>query len=88
MEKKFRLTGGKSSAYLNIHVCSYFVQYLQGRALYNVLLDIVSRLSDAEVGVSEEQFRVICTELFSHMNNDKQSESLMERFVLRFRATS
>ena len=69
-------------------ICSYFVQYLQGRALYNVLLDIVSRLSDAEVGVSEEQFRVICTELFSHMNNDKQSESLMERFVLRFRATS
>lgn len=60
----------------------------QGRSLYNVLLDIISRLSDAEVGVPETEFQTICNELFSHVTNDKQTESLMERFVLRFRATT
>ncbi|XP_067950279.1 condensin complex subunit 1-like [Watersipora subatra] len=60
----------------------------KGNALYNVILDIASRLSDPEVGVNEEKFQVVCCELFRHIAADKQCESLMERFLLRFRATT
>ena len=32
---------------------------LQGNAIYNIMPDMISRLSDPEVGVEEDNFRII-----------------------------
>ena len=33
--------------------------YFQGNAIYNIMPDIISRLSDPDLGVEEESFRII-----------------------------
>lgn len=33
--------------------------WLQGNAIYNIMPDVISRLSDPDVGVDEENFRII-----------------------------
>ena len=58
-----------------------------GNTLYNVMPDIVSRLSDSEKGVEEENFRTIMKYIIGLIEKDKHLESLVEKLCLRFRAT-
>nr|XP_035973565.1 condensin complex subunit 1 isoform X2 [Halichoerus grypus] len=57
----------------------------KGNAIYNLLPDIISRLSDPEGGVEEEPFHTIMKQLLSYITKDKQTESLVEKLCLRFR---
>uniref|UniRef100_A0A8B9SS15 Condensin complex subunit 1 n=1 Tax=Anas platyrhynchos TaxID=8839 RepID=A0A8B9SS15_ANAPL len=57
----------------------------KGNAIYNLLPDMISRLSDPECGVDEESFRTIMKHLFSYITKDKQTESLVEKLCQRFR---
>ncbi|XP_037702575.1 condensin complex subunit 1 [Choloepus didactylus] len=57
----------------------------KGNAIYNLLPDIISRLSDPEGGVEEEPFHTIMKQLLSYINKDKQTESLVEKLCQRFR---
>ncbi|XP_067402039.1 condensin complex subunit 1 isoform X1 [Emydura macquarii macquarii] len=57
----------------------------KGNAIYNLLPDIISRLSDPDCGVEEESFRTIMRQLFSYITKDKQTESLVEKLCQRFR---
>nr|XP_045604996.1 condensin complex subunit 1-like [Procambarus clarkii] len=59
----------------------------KGNALYNVLPDIMSRLSDAELGIEEQHFRTIVGHIFSLIQKDKQQENLVEKLCHRFQAT-
>uniref|UniRef100_A0A8C4S641 Condensin complex subunit 1 n=1 Tax=Erpetoichthys calabaricus TaxID=27687 RepID=A0A8C4S641_ERPCA len=54
-------------------------------AIYNLLPDMISRLSDPEKGVEEQLFKTIMTQLFSYITKDKQTESLVEKLCQRFR---
>lgn len=54
-------------------------------AIYNLLPDIISRLSDPNCGVEEESFHIITRHLFSYITKDKQTESLVEKLCQRFR---
>uniref|UniRef100_A0A8C3M298 Condensin complex subunit 1 n=1 Tax=Chrysolophus pictus TaxID=9089 RepID=A0A8C3M298_CHRPC len=54
-------------------------------AIYNLLPDIISRLSDPDCGVDEESFHTIMRHLFSYITKDKQTESLVEKLCQRFR---
>ncbi|NWW48276.1 CND1 protein, partial [Pedionomus torquatus] len=54
-------------------------------AVYNLLPDIISRLSDPNCGVEEESFHIIMSHLFSYITKDKQTESLVEKLCQRFR---
>ncbi|NXC21208.1 CND1 protein, partial [Corythaeola cristata] len=56
-----------------------------GNAVYNLLPDIISRLSDPNCGTEEESFRAIMRHLFSYITKDKQTESLVEKLCQRFR---
>ncbi|NXG62680.1 CND1 protein, partial [Hemiprocne comata] len=56
-----------------------------GNAIYNLLPDIISRLSDPNCGVEEESFHTIMRHLFSYITKDKQTESLVEKLCQRFR---
>ncbi|XP_027625021.1 condensin complex subunit 1 [Tupaia chinensis] len=57
----------------------------KGNAVYNLLPDIISRLSDPEGGVEEEPFHIIMKQLLSYITKDKQTESLVEKLCQRFR---
>ncbi|XP_040217115.1 condensin complex subunit 1 isoform X1 [Rana temporaria] len=57
----------------------------KGNAVYNLLPDIISRLSDPECGVEEEAFHTIMRHLLSYITKDKQTESLVEKMCHRFR---
>lgn len=57
----------------------------KGNAIYNLLPDIISRLSDPEGGVEEQPFHVIMKQLLSYITKDKQTESLVEKLCQRFR---
>ncbi|XP_013415078.1 condensin complex subunit 1-like isoform X2 [Lingula anatina] len=59
----------------------------KGNAVYNIMPDVISRLSDPDVGVEEENFKTIMKYLFSFIQKDKQCESLVEKLCHRFRAT-
>ncbi|XP_059092288.1 condensin complex subunit 1-like isoform X2 [Tigriopus californicus] len=59
----------------------------KGNALYNVMPDIISRLSDVASGVSEEKFRTILSFIVGLIEKDKHLESLVEKLCHRFRAT-
>ena len=59
----------------------------KGNALYNVMPDIISRLSDAAADVSEEKFRVIMGFIIGLIEKDKHLEALVEKLCHRFRAT-
>ncbi|NWS70888.1 CND1 protein, partial [Crotophaga sulcirostris] len=56
-----------------------------GNAIYNLLPDIISRLSDPDCGIEEESFHTIMRHLFSYITKDKQTESLVEKLCQRFR---
>ncbi|CAK6966208.1 condensin complex subunit 1 [Scomber scombrus] len=54
-------------------------------AIYNLLPDIISRLSDPERGMSPEDFNTIMKQLFSYITKERQTESLVEKLCQRFR---
>ncbi|XP_056143059.1 condensin complex subunit 1 [Lampris incognitus] len=54
-------------------------------AIYNLLPDIISRLSDPERGISPEDFNAIMRQLFSYITKERQTESLVEKLCQRFR---
>ncbi|NXT72031.1 CND1 protein, partial [Chaetops frenatus] len=60
----------------------------QDNAVYNLLPDIISHLSDPNSGIEEESFHTIMRHLFSCITKDKQTESLVERLCQRFRTVS
>uniref|UniRef100_A0A4Y0API6 Condensin complex subunit 1 n=1 Tax=Anopheles funestus TaxID=62324 RepID=A0A4Y0API6_ANOFN len=55
--------------------------------LYNVLPDIISRLSDPNLQLEEEKYHIIMRYIISLISKDKQIESLVEKLCLRFRVT-
>uniref|UniRef100_A0A182T3Q7 Condensin complex subunit 1 C-terminal domain-containing protein n=1 Tax=Anopheles maculatus TaxID=74869 RepID=A0A182T3Q7_9DIPT len=55
--------------------------------LYNVLPDIISRLSDPKLELEEEKYHIIMRYIIGLINKDKQIESLVEKLCLRFRVT-
>ncbi|XP_061861785.1 condensin complex subunit 1 [Colius striatus] len=57
----------------------------KGNAIYNLLPDIISHLSDPNRGIEEESFHNIMRHLFSYITKDKQTESLVEKLCQRFR---
>ncbi|CAB4020158.1 condensin complex subunit 1-like isoform X1 [Paramuricea clavata] len=59
----------------------------KGNAVYNILPDVISRLSDPDTGIEEAPFRNIMSYLFSFIQKDRQCESLVEKLCHRFRAT-
>ncbi|XP_052287084.1 condensin complex subunit 1-like isoform X2 [Dreissena polymorpha] len=59
----------------------------KGNAVYNIMPDMISRLSDPDVGIDEENFRNIMKYLFSFIQKDKHCESLVEKLCHRYRAT-
>ncbi|KAL0985119.1 hypothetical protein UPYG_G00153120 [Umbra pygmaea] len=54
-------------------------------AIYNLLPDIISRLSDPERGMTQEDFHTIMKQLFSYITKERQTESLVEKMCQRFR---
>ncbi|XP_065073141.1 condensin complex subunit 1 isoform X2 [Ochlerotatus camptorhynchus] len=56
--------------------------------LYNVLPDIISRLSDPALDLEESKYQIIMQYIIGLINKDKQIESLVEKLCLRFRVTS
>ncbi|KAG7475654.1 condensin complex subunit 1 [Solea senegalensis] len=54
-------------------------------AIYNLLPDIISRLSDPERGMSSDDFNIIMKQLFSYITKERQTESLVEKMCQRFR---
>uniref|UniRef100_A0A182QXQ5 Condensin complex subunit 1 n=1 Tax=Anopheles farauti TaxID=69004 RepID=A0A182QXQ5_9DIPT len=56
--------------------------------LYNVLPDIISRLSDSKLQLEEEKYHIIMRYIIGLINKDKQIESLVEKLCLRFRVTT
>uniref|UniRef100_A0A4W6DDL2 Condensin complex subunit 1 n=1 Tax=Lates calcarifer TaxID=8187 RepID=A0A4W6DDL2_LATCA len=54
-------------------------------AIYNLLPDIISRLSDPERRMSSEDFNTIMKQLFSYITKERQTESLVEKLCQRFR---
>ena len=60
----------------------------KGNTLYNVMPDIVSRLSDSEVGIEEEAFRSVMRYIIGLIEKDKLQESLIEKLCHRFRSTN
>ncbi|XP_033119867.1 condensin complex subunit 1-like isoform X2 [Anneissia japonica] len=65
----------------------FFELSKKGNAVYNVMPDIISRLSDPDCGLPEEDFRTIMKYLFTFIQKERQSESLVEKLCHRFRAT-
>ncbi|KAL0838771.1 hypothetical protein ABMA28_016820 [Loxostege sticticalis] len=67
----------------------FFKQLSQkGNALYNVMPDIISRLSDPELNVPEEQYRVIMKYITSLIQKDRQMEALIEKLCQRFKLST
>ncbi|CAF97847.1 unnamed protein product, partial [Tetraodon nigroviridis] len=54
-------------------------------AIYNLLPDIISRLSDPERGMATQDFNTIMKQLFSYITKERQTESLVEKLCQRFR---
>lgn len=56
--------------------------------LYNVLPDIISRLSDPGLNLPEERYHIIMKFIMALVQKDRQVESLVEKLCLRFRCTT
>lgn len=56
--------------------------------LYNVLPDIISRLSPADALLQEDKFRSIMTYIMDLIDKDRQVESLVDKLCLRFKVTT
>ncbi|CAH8504237.1 unnamed protein product [Schistosoma rodhaini] len=74
---------------LNILARRFFHELSQkGNALYNVVPDIISRLSDPTIGVSEEHFHSIMEFLIPLIVKERLCETLVEKLCARFRTTT
>ena len=56
----------------------------KGNALYNILPDIISRLSDPQRQVAQDDFQDVMRYLLSFIRKDKQNETLIEKLCHRF----
>ncbi|XP_012566984.1 condensin complex subunit 1 isoform X1 [Hydra vulgaris] len=65
----------------------FFELSQKGNALYNIVPDIISRLSDHDQGIEEKLFRSIMKYLLQFIQKDKHSESLIEKLCHRYRVT-
>ena len=59
---------------------------VSGNAIYNILPDIISRLSDPEKGVGAEPFREIMKKIMKYISKDRQKEQVVEKLCQRFRS--
>lgn len=59
----------------------------KGNTVYNIMPDVISRLSDEAAGTTEENFRSVMKFLFSFIEKERQCETIIEKLCLRFRAT-
>ena len=57
-------------------------------ALYNVLPDIISRLSDPDTKLEEAKYRLIISHIFGLIQKDRQVEGLVEKLCHRLQATT
>uniref|UniRef100_A0A1I8PTP0 Condensin complex subunit 1 n=1 Tax=Stomoxys calcitrans TaxID=35570 RepID=A0A1I8PTP0_STOCA len=55
--------------------------------LYNVLPDIISKLSDTTLNLEEEKYRIIMRYILNLIQKDRQVETLVEKLCLRFPVT-
>uniref|UniRef100_A0A1I8MCN6 Condensin complex subunit 1 n=1 Tax=Musca domestica TaxID=7370 RepID=A0A1I8MCN6_MUSDO len=55
--------------------------------LYNVLPDIISKLSDTSQNLEEEKYRIIMRYILNLIQKDRQVETLVEKLCLRFPVT-
>ncbi|XP_039955400.1 condensin complex subunit 1 [Bactrocera tryoni] len=55
--------------------------------LYNVLPDIISKLSDTSLNIEEEKYRTIMRYILGLIQKDRQVETLVEKLCLRFPVT-
>uniref|UniRef100_A0A1B0AGG3 Condensin complex subunit 1 n=1 Tax=Glossina pallidipes TaxID=7398 RepID=A0A1B0AGG3_GLOPL len=55
--------------------------------LYNVLPDIISKLSDSSSNLEEEKYRIIMRYILGLIHKDRQVETLVEKLCLRFPVT-
>ncbi|KAJ7418649.1 Condensin complex subunit 1 [Pitangus sulphuratus] len=58
---------------------------VKDNAIYNLLPDIISHLSNPNCSTEEESFHTIMRHLFSYITKDKQTERLVEKLCQRFR---
>lgn len=56
-------------------------------AIYNVLPDIISRLSDANTGLNEENFRIVMRFLFELIDKSQHIDRLVDKLCGRFMDT-
>ncbi|KAG0433976.1 hypothetical protein HPB47_019439, partial [Ixodes persulcatus] len=57
---------------------------LCGNALYNILPDIISHLSNPNGGIDEESFHSVMRLLFACIDKDRQLEGFVDKLCLRF----
>lgn len=71
------------------HITMEFFKVISQKSniLYNVLPDIISRLSGAQTALKEEQYHTIMRYVMGLIQKDRQVESLVEKLCLRFRVT-
>lgn len=55
--------------------------------LYNVLPDIISRLSDPKLKLEEGKYQIIMKYIVGLINKDRQIEGLIEKLCFRFKVT-
>ncbi|XP_075166034.1 CAP-D2 condensin subunit [Haematobia irritans] len=55
--------------------------------LYNVLPDIISKLSDTSTNLEEEKYHIIMRYILNLIQKDRQVETLVEKLCLRFPVT-
>ncbi|XP_017099590.2 condensin complex subunit 1 [Drosophila bipectinata] len=55
--------------------------------LYNVLPDIISRLSDVNLGLEEDRYQQVMSYILGLIQKDRQIETLVEKLCLRFPVT-
>lgn len=56
-------------------------------AIYNVLPDIISRLSDSNTGISEENFRIVMRFMFDLIDKSHHIDRLVDKLCCRFMDT-
>ncbi|XP_021926834.1 condensin complex subunit 1 isoform X2 [Zootermopsis nevadensis] len=68
--------------------CRFFVELShKGNTLYNVMPDIISRLSTPDLKLEEGKFKTIMKFIMGLIQKDRQMESLVEKLCLRFRTS-
>ncbi|XP_072035794.1 LOW QUALITY PROTEIN: condensin complex subunit 1-like [Amphiura filiformis] len=65
----------------------FFELSKKGNAIYNIMPDMISRLSDPETGLPQDQFKTVMRYLFAFIHKDRQADALVEKLCHRFRTT-